>query len=158
VGGKLLYPNGLIQHAGVLVGVLKGAGHAFKGLPGEVPHYFGLSETIRNVSAVTGACLMTRRKIFEQAGGFDEREFAVAFNDVDLCLKIGRLGYRILYTPFAVLYHHEAVSKASEDLVPTTPELASLKSKWAGIMADDPFYNPNLTRNREDYSLPRKLD
>ncbi len=108
---------------------------------------------IRNVSAVTGACLMTRADVFWQAGGFDETDFAVAFNDVDLCLKIGRLGYRVLYTPYALLYHHEAFSKTSKDLIPHPEEVLRMQSKWEDIIAADPYYSPNLTRNDEDFSL-----
>jgi GT2 family glycosyltransferase len=153
VGGKLLYPNGAIQHAGVLMGVFDNCGHAFKGLDGATRHYFDFPDIIRNVSAVTGACLMTRSNVFWQADGFDERQFAVAFNDIDLCLKIGRLGYRILYTPHALLYHHEAFSKTSKDLIPHPAEVAAMRSKWKDVIAHDPYYNPNLTRNDEDYSL-----
>jgi GT2 family glycosyltransferase len=156
VGAKLLYPDGRIQHAGVVMGVYDNCGHAFKGLDGSVSHYFDFSDIIRNVSAVTGACLMTKRDIFWQVGGFDEVDFAVAFNDVDLCLKIGSLGYRVLYTPHAVLYHYEAFSKTSKDLVPHPEEVAHMRFKWDRIIAADPYYSPNLTRNEEDYSLKRR--
>lgn len=156
VGAKLLYPGGRIQHAGVVMGVYDNCGHAFKGLEGSVGHYFDFSDVIRNVSAVTGACLMTKAEIFWQAAGFDEIDFAVAFNDVDLCLKVGSLGYRVLYTPYAVLYHHEAFSKTSRDLVPHPEEVARMRFKWDSIIAADPYYSPNLTRNDEDYSI-RKL-
>ncbi len=153
VGAKLLYPNGRIQHAGVVMGIYDNCGHAFKGLDGKTSHYFDFSDIIRNVSAVTGACLMTRSDIFREVGGFDESEFAVAFNDVDLCLKIGNLGYRILYTPYAVLHHHEAFSKTSKDLVPHPAEVDAMRAKWTKVIGHDPFYSPNLTRNDEDYSL-----
>lgn len=153
VGAKLLYPNGRIQHAGVVMGIYDNCGHAFKGLDGKTGHYFDLSDVIRNVSAVTGACLMTKADIFSQVRGFDESEFAVAFNDVDLCLKIGGLGYRILYTPYALLYHHEAFSKTSKDLVPHPREVDAMRAKWSKVIGNDPFYSPNLTRNDEDYSL-----
>ncbi|MBV9156031.1 MAG: glycosyltransferase [Acidobacteriaceae bacterium] len=152
VGAKLLYPNGRIQHAGVVMGIYDNCGHAFKGLDGNVSHYFDFPDVIRNVSAVTGACLMTRANVFWQAGGFDESDFAVAFNDIDLCLKIGRLGYRVLYTPHAILHHHEAFSKTSKDLIPHPEEVARMRSKWEQVIAGDPYYNPNLTRNEEDYS------
>lgn len=153
VGAKLLYPDGRIQHGGVVIGLYDNCGHAFKGLDGSVRHYFDLSDIIRNVSAVTGACLMTRADVFWQANGFDERDFAVAFNDIDLCLRIGEMGYRVLYQPHATLYHHEAFSKTSKDLVPHPNEVAAMRMKWAKLIAHDPFYNPNLTRNDEDYSL-----
>lgn len=156
VGAKLLYPDGRIQHGGVVMGIYDNCGHAFKGLEGTARHYFDFSDIIRNVSAVTGACLMTRSDVFRQANGFDERDFAVAFNDVDLCLRIGELGYRVLYTPHASLYHHEAFSKTSKDLVPHPKEVAAMRMKWAKLIAHDPFYNPNLTRNEEDYSLRKR--
>lgn len=96
---------------------------------------------------------MTRRNLFWEAGGFDEKTFAVAFNDVDLSLKIGALGYRVLYTPHAVLYHHEAFSKTSADLVPHPDEVEAMRQKWGQVIAADPHYSPNLTRNDENYSL-----
>jgi GT2 family glycosyltransferase len=153
VGGKLLYPNGAIQHAGVVMGIFDNCGHAFKSMDGSIGHYFDFPDVVRNVSAVTGACLMTRSNVFWQADGFDETQFAVAFNDIDLCLKIGTFGYRILYTPHALLYHHESFSKTSKDLTPHPAEVAAMRSKWSEVIAHDPYYNPNLTRNDEDYSL-----
>jgi GT2 family glycosyltransferase len=152
VGAKLLYPNGAIQHAGVVMGIFDNCGHAFKGLNGSRGHYFDFSDVIRNVSAVTGACLMTRAEVFRQVGGFDEAQFAVAFNDVDLCLKMGVYGYRVLYTPHAVLYHHESFSKTSRDLIPHPAEVAAMKSKWEKVITHDPYYSPNLTRVDENFS------
>jgi GT2 family glycosyltransferase len=96
---------------------------------------------------------MTRSSVFWQADGFDEKEFAVAFNDVDLCLKIGTFGYRVLYTPHALLYHHESLSKTSRDMVPHPAEVAAMRAKWTNVIEADPYYSPNLTRNDEDYSL-----
>jgi GT2 family glycosyltransferase len=156
VGAKLLYPDGRIQHAGVVMGLFENCGHAFKGLDGRLQHYFDLPDAIRNVSAVTGACLMTRSEIFAEVGGFDEARLAVAFNDIDLCLKIGSRGYRVLYTPHALLYHHEALSKTGRDLIPHTDEVAVMQSRWKDTIAADPFYSPNLSRTEEDYSLRRK--
>ncbi len=153
VGAKLLYPNGRIQHAGVVMGLYENCGHAFSGLPGGKIHYFGLSDSIRNVSAVTGACLMTRTEVFQEAGGFDAENFAIAFNDVDLCLKIAGRGYRVLFTPYALLYHHEAFSKSSKDFVPHPDEVARMQWKWRGVIECDPYYNVNLSRTRGDYSL-----
>ena len=157
VGAKLLYPNGAIQHAGVVMGLFDNCGHAFKGLDGSSGHYFDFSDVIRNVSAVTGACLMTRAGVFWQAGGFDENQFAVAFNDVDLCLKIGKFGYRVLYTPHAILYHHEAFTKTSKDLIPHPEEVAAMRFKWNSVIANDPYYSPNLTRNDENYALRTRM-
>ena len=153
VGAKLLYPDGRIQHAGVVMGMYDNCGHAFTGLDGTTPHYFAFSHIIRNVSAVTGACLMVRAQLFWEVGGFDEQTFAVAFNDVDLCLKIGARGYRVLFTPYALLYHFESLSKTSKDLVPDSEEVLAMRTKWGSVIQADPYYNPNLTRNKADYSL-----
>ena len=154
VGAKLLYPDGRIQHAGVVMGLFDNCGHAFKGLDGDRRHYFDFSDVIRNVSAITGACLMAKTDLFWEVGGFDEQTFAVAFNDIDLSLKIGSLGYHVLYTPHAVLHHHEAFSKTSKDLVPHPEEVEAMRRKWGKIIDADPYYSPHLTRNDEDYSLP----
>ncbi|HEY7212102.1 MAG TPA: glycosyltransferase family 2 protein, partial [Bryobacteraceae bacterium] len=157
VGAKLLYPDGRIQHAGVVMGLYDNCGHAFKGLDGASSHYFDFPDVIRNVSAVTGACLMTRAEVFWKVGGFDETQFAVAFNDIDLCLKIGSAGHKVLYTPHALLYHHEAFSKTSKDLVPHPQEVEAMRLKWEAVIDADPYYNPNLTRNDEDYSLKTRI-
>jgi O-antigen biosynthesis protein len=156
-GAKLLYPDGRIQHAGVVMGLYDNCGHAFKGLHGDRQHYFDFPDVIRNVSAVTGACLATRAEVFREVGGFDEEKFPVAFNDVDLCLKMRQKGYRVLYTPHAVLYHHEAFSKTGKDLVPHPLEVEAIRSKWKAVIEADPFYNPNLTHSSEDYA-PRRRD
>jgi GT2 family glycosyltransferase len=153
VGAKLLYPDGRIQHAGVVMGLFGNCGHAFKGLEGDRHHYFDLPDVIRNVSAVTGACLATRADVFEEVAGFDEERLPVAFNDIDLCLKIRQQGYRVLYTPHAVLYHHESFSKTVEDLVPHPDEVQTMQIKWKNVIEADPFYNQNLTHSAEDYSL-----
>ena len=157
VGAKLLYPDGRIQHAGVVMGLYDNCGHAFKGLDGGSSHYFDFPDVIRNVSAVTGACLMTRADVFWQVGGFDEVVFAVAFNDIDLCLKIRNQGYQVLYTPHALLYHHEAFSKTSKDLVPHPEEVEAMRLKWESTIDADPYYNPNLTRNDENFSLKTRI-
>jgi GT2 family glycosyltransferase len=96
---------------------------------------------------------MTRRDVFDEVGGFDEEQFAVAFNDIDFCLKVGSAGYRVLYTPHALLYHHEAFSKTAKDLAPHPAEVAAMQSKWRAVINRDPYYSPNLTREAEDYSL-----
>jgi GT2 family glycosyltransferase len=100
---------------------------------------------------------MTRADVFWQVSGFDEGRFAVAFNDIDLSLKIGSAGYRVLYTPHAQLYHYEAFSKTSRDLIPHPEEVAAMRSKWDKVIAHDPYYSPNLTRNEEDYSLRTRI-
>ncbi len=149
VGAKLLYPTDTIQHAGVILGLGGVAGHAFKHLPDDDPGYFYLPHIVRNCSAVTGACMMVPRQVFELVGGFDE-SLRVAFNDIDFCVRVRQKGYRIIYTPYSVLYHHESASRG-----PSHPpgDEALMKLRWATVLADDPFYSPNLTRDFEDYRL-----
>jgi GT2 family glycosyltransferase len=153
VGAQLWYPNDTIQHAGVVMGIFGNCSHAFKGLPGDAPFYFDFPNLIRNCSAVTGACLLVARQKFLQAGAFDEVNLAVAFQDVDLCLKLLELGLRNVYTPYAKLYHFESATKTDKDKIPDPGEDAFMKQKWAKYIADDPYYNPNLTRRKEDFSL-----
>jgi len=153
VGAQLWYPNNLIQHAGVVMGIFSNCSHAFKGLQGGESHYFDFPNLIRNCSAVTGACLLVGRQKFFEAGAFDEVNLAVAFQDVDLCLKLLELGYRNVYTPYAKLYHYESATKTEKDKIPDPTEDSFVKKKWARYIADDPCYNPNLARRKEDYSL-----
>src|SRR5262245_59245551 len=150
VGAKLLYPDNSIQHAGVTLGICGGAGHAFRKLPNNRTSYFALADLIRNCSAVTGACMIIPRKVFDQVGGFDE-ELKVVYNDVDLCLRIREQGYHILYTPFAVLYHFESATRGR--LRPTKEEELFFQRWIEAIKVGDPYYNPNLTLTREDWSL-----
>lgn len=152
VGAKLLYPDGRIQHAGVTLGVFDCCANSFQGVPPEST-YFNFGDVIRNVAAVTGACLLTRSDVFWRVGGFDEQRYPIAFNDVDLCLKIGATRLRILYTPRAVLYHHEAYSKEWHQLTPATEEVNSLREHWKTVVEHDPFYNPRLSRTHVDFSL-----
>ncbi len=150
VGARLLYPDNTIQHAGVVLGVGGIAQHAFRGFPAEDPGVNRQLQVTRNYSSVTGACLMTRREVFEEVGGFDEERLPVTFNDVDLCLKMHRAGYLIVYTPFAQLYHYESATRrrSLEAL-----ETDVMRERWADFLARDPFYNPNLSRERADFSL-----
>ncbi len=150
VGAKLLYPSGRIQHAGVVLGVRGVAAHAFRHLPGDQEQYHGLSSVMRNCSAVTAACMLVSAKTFSQVGGFEPR-LRVEYNDVDLCLRLIREGYRIVYTPDALLVHHENASRKGG----RHPEdEAYFLSRWGErICQGDPYYNPNLTSNREDWSI-----
>ncbi len=150
VGPRLLYPDNTVQHAGIVVGVGGIAGHAFCGFPAESPGVSRQLQTTRNYSAVTGACLLTRRDVFNEIGGFDEKQLPVTFSDVDLCLKMGQAGYRVVYVPFATLYHHES---ATRQLVAEPRETDVMKERWANLLARDPYYNPNLSRERPDFSL-----
>jgi GT2 family glycosyltransferase len=158
VGAKLLYPDGRIQHAGIVMGVFHNCGHAFRGLTGDARHYFDFPDVIRNVSAVTGACMLVRASAFWEAGGFDEIRFPISFNDVDLCLRLGQRGYRILYTPHALLYHDESLSRRRRGMLLDPAGVRSLHAFWHDVIAGDPFYSPNLTCIAEDYSLRRRAN
>ncbi|MBM2816015.1 MAG: glycosyl transferase family 2 [Ignavibacteria bacterium] len=157
VGAKLYYPDGMVQHGGVTIGIGGLAGHAHRHYPRESAGYFGRLKAVNNFSAVTAACLMTRKDVFEEISGFDER-LAVALNDVDLCLKIISLGYRIVWTPHCELNHHESAFRGYEDSPEKVErfnnEIEIYYEKWGNI-ADfaDPYYNPNLTLVSEDFVL-----
>lgn len=155
-GAKLLYPDGTLQHAGIVTGIAGVAGHVHKYADGGTGGYFNIVRTVNNYSALTGACLMLRREAFERAGGFDEA-LGIAFNDVDLCLKLLALGLRNVYLPHVVLEHAESRSRGYED----TAEKQARYSREAGIMQErwhcesrnDPHYSPHLTLEAEDFSL-----
>ena len=153
VGARLLFPDRQIQHAGVVLGVFGTAGHCFKGIDADEQHYGDLPELVRNCLAVTGACLLVDRERFWEVGGFDEENLPIAFQDVDFCLKLHEAGYRNIYTPHAELYHHEASSKSDAQYTPSDPEVAYMRSHWGKYIEDDPYYNPHLTREGEDFSL-----
>jgi GT2 family glycosyltransferase len=156
VGCLLLYPDGTIQHAGVIVGLGGVAGHSHKHFPGDAPGYFYTLRAVNNVSAVTAACMMVRRAVFAEAGGLDE-DFAVAFNDVDFCMRLRRLGYRNVYLPHVKLSHFESKSRGYE----TTPEkqarfdreIALMRERWGTANMVDSCYSPNLTDSHEDYAI-----
>jgi glycosyltransferase involved in cell wall biosynthesis len=156
VGPLLLFPNRLVQHAGVILGVGGWAGHAHKGFPEQSLGYSGRLSLVSEFSAVTGACLLVRKALYEKLGGLDEN-LAVACNDVDFCLRLQAAGHRNIFTPFARLIHHESASRGYED----TPEknsrfraeLAAARERWRDRLVVDPCYNPNLTLEREDFSL-----
>jgi GT2 family glycosyltransferase len=156
VGALLLYADETIQHAGVVLRIGGIAGHGHRFLPADTPGYYYTVKTVNNFSAVTGACVMIRRDVFDAVGGFDEG-LAVAFNDVDLCLRIREHGFRIVYVPHAVLYHFESKSRGSDD----TPEKierdmrerAFMQRRWNCSDREDPYYSPHLSLTREDYSI-----
>jgi GT2 family glycosyltransferase len=150
VGPRLLYPDETVQHGGIVVGVGGIAEHAFRGFPAEAPGVCRQLQVTRNYSAVTGACLMTRREVFNKVHGFDEERLPVTFSDVDLCLKIRRAGYLVVYTPFARLYHHESGTRR-RSVEPM--ETGVMQERWAEVLDYDPYYNPNLSRERADFSL-----
>lgn len=142
VGARLVFPGGVVQHAGVVLGQYGIAGHVFMGLPSEEPSYFSWDQVIRPYSAVTGACMMTRRAVFDELGGFDE-ELEVAFNDIDYCLRVVDAGLQVLYTPHAELVHHESVSRGMAGFL---RDCAVFLGKWGrDRLRRDPYYNPNLS-------------
>ena len=150
VGAKLLYPDDTIQHAGVILGPFGGSVHVFKRLPGQEPGYFDLPDAVRNYSAVTFACALIDRAVFDEIGGLDAENLPVAFNDTDFCLRAREAGFEIVYTPHAALYHHESVTKT---VIAHPSEIGYLRERWAGVIAHDPYYNPHLTRQGEDARL-----
>lgn len=156
VGSMLYYPDNTIQHAGVIVGLGGVAGHSHKYFPRGHCGYMYRTTIAQNLSAVTAACLLTRKDVWKKINGLDER-FQVAFNDVDLCMRIREAGYLIVWTPYAELYHYESKSRGFED----TPEkqqrfmgeVQRFKERWKKeLESGDPYYNPNLTLDREDFS------
>lgn len=157
VGARLFYPDGDIQHAGVIVGLGGIAGHAFLGLNQEDSGYFARAICAQEYSAVTAACMMVKREAFEKIGGFDA-EFRVAYNDVDFCMRLQEAGYQIVYNPFAMLYHYESKTRGKDD----TDEKWKLFQKESNLFTTrwqeflkkgDPYYNPNLTLIKHDFSL-----
>jgi len=156
VGARLLYPNGTVQHAGVVMGLGGGiAWHAFCFCPAEWPGYFGQAKLVRNYSAVTGACMMVKRTLFEEFGGFDER-LIVAFNDVDFCLRLGEAGFRTVFTPFAELIHEESAARGRAAREPL--ETLLMLQRWEDRIRNDPYFNVNLDRRRSECALPTTLD
>jgi len=156
VGARLLYEDNTIQHAGVVLRIGGVAGHSHRFMQADIPGYYHAVKTIGNFSAVTGACMMIRREVFNQVHGFDER-LAVAFNDVDLCLRIRAAGYRIVYVPDALLYHFESKTRGSDDTAEkrqqTKSEEAFMQHRWNIGQLEDPFYSPHLTLRTEDYAI-----
>ena len=157
VGARLYYEDGTIQHAGVIVGLGGIAGHAFVGFPHDALGYFGRIQMTQNYSAVTAACMMVKKTVYNQVQGFDER-YAVAFNDVDLCMKIREAGYLIVYNPYAELNHYESKSRGYEDTEEKVQrfnsEIMLFKTRWSDFLEKgDPYYSPNMTLDNCDFSL-----
>lgn len=155
VGARLLYPDGHLQHGGIILGLGGVAGHAHRFAPASEPGALNRLRVVHEVSAVTAACLLLRKSVFEAVGGLDEG-LAVAFNDVDLCLKVRAAGYRNVWTPFATLVHHESLSRG-RDVTPAkarrfADEYAAMQKRWGADLMSDPYYSPHLTYDREDFS------
>ena len=157
VGAKLYYPDGRVQHAGDLVGVGGVANHAHAYLHRDDPGYCNRAAVAQDISAVTAACMLTWRKLYLELGGLDEAHLPVAFNDVDYCLRVREAGWRVVWTPYAELYHHESVSRG-KDLSPekmkrAIREVTYMRKRWKDVLQHDPYYNPNLSYERADFSL-----
>ena len=157
VGARLWYPDNTLQHGGVIVGLGGVAGHAHVHMARQHAGYFGRTSLLSAFSAVTAACLVIRKSIFEEVGGLNETDLAVAFNDVDFCLRVRELGYTNMLTPYAELYHYESATRGLDD----TPEKSArfnreveyMKQRWEPLLQHDPAYSPNLSLLYSDFSL-----
>ena len=157
VGARLWYPDGTLQHGGVVLGLGGVAGHAFPHIPRGHPGYFNRAMLQQNCSAVTGACMAVRKTVFEELEGFDEVNLGVTFNDIDFCLRLTQRGYRVVWTPYANLIHHESASRGHQR---TTEEQAEflraadyMQRTWGANLMHDPFYNPNLSLNPPGFEI-----
>jgi O-antigen biosynthesis protein len=158
VGAKLYYANGAVQHAGIVLGLGDVSGHVFLNRSRDEPGYFGRLLVASNYSAVTGACLLVRRSIFMDVGGFDERELPVTFNDIDFCIKVRSSGYRNVVTPYAELFHFESASRGHDDDAPEKAlrlkgEVQVMRKRHGVLLERDPCYSPHLTLTRDDFSI-----
>jgi len=166
VGAKLLFPNDTIQHAGVIIGMGGVAGHIYHGYRKTSPGYYGQLNTIRNYNAVTAACMMVKKDLFEKVGGMDEKNLSIAFNDIDLCLKIREKGFKIVFTPYAFLYHYESLSRGyDDDFQKTDPEKYKrvveereyFKKRWISWLEGDQYYNPNFSYGDDGKIWPQDV-
>ena len=157
IGAKLIYRNDCVQHAGIVLGMRGIAGHAFRNCGRDSLGYAARLALTANVSAVTGACLVVRKSVFQEVGGFNTRDLRVAFNDVDLCLKIAATGYRNVWTPFALLYHYELASRGFDTDEASRQraerEASYMRLAWPDLLGEDPTYNPNLSIDDEAFRL-----
>jgi len=157
VGAKLLYPDGTVQHAGIVLGIGGIAGHAHRFLAGDAHGYCHRAVVAQNYSAVTGACLLVRRKLYQEVGGLNDKHFHVAFNDVDFCLKLVASGYWNIFSPYALLYHHESISRGVDDSLEkreiSLREFDCMKDHWGSKLSSDVAYNNNLTVDSGSFSL-----
>ena len=157
VGAKLLYDNGTVQHAGVVLGIGGVGGHVHRGLDRLEIGYWGRAACAQHFSAVTGACMVVRREAWDQVGGLNDDHLSIAYNDVDLCLKLRESGWSVVWTPFAELIHHESVSRGTDHDGPNAVRLSHearyMHDQWGLMLRNDPAYNPNLSLTRENFSL-----
>ena len=161
-GAKLLYPDGTVQHAGVVLGIGGVADHAFRGLRADAPGYIAHAISAREVSAVTAACMLVRREAFVGVGGFDEAELAIAFNDIDLCIRLRNAGWRIVFTPECAALHQESRTRGddlrADNLARFMRENQVMLERWGALLPEDPFYNRHFARDAGIYRDLRVLD
>ncbi len=157
VGAKLVYPDKTVQHGGVILGVGGVADHAFKGEERNAPGYMCRAACAQEFLAVTAACMLCRADAFRAVGGFDEARLAIAFNDVDLSLKIYSAGYRIVLTPAVIAEHHESISRGSDFAEHNLPrfyeENQIMIDRWGHLIRADPYYNPHFSRERGMFQM-----
>ncbi|HSP46032.1 MAG TPA: glycosyltransferase family 2 protein, partial [Chthoniobacterales bacterium] len=157
VGARLWYPDGTLQHGGVVLGLGGVAGHAFPHIPRGHPGYFNRAMLQQNCSAVTGACMAVRKAVFHELGGFDEINLGVTFNDIDFCLRLTQHSYRVVWTPYANLIHHESASRGHqrtrEEQVEFEQAVDYMQRTWGPQLLRDPFYNPNLSLNPPGFEI-----
>jgi GT2 family glycosyltransferase len=155
VGARLWYPNGQLQHGGIILGM--GVASHIDGIRRNDPGYFARQHLTQDFCAVTAACLAVRRDVFEKLGGFDELHLPVAFNDVDFCLRAREAGWRVIYTPHAELIHHESVTRGVEDTIQKQRVFSSesefMLRRWSALIRNDPAYNPNLSLGEKRFVL-----
>jgi GT2 family glycosyltransferase len=149
VGAMLLFPNGLVQHAGVVLTERDVAAHAYMNFPADSMENGGQLQMSRGYSIVTAACMLVRREVYQKLGGLDEVNYAVAYNDVDFCLRLREAGYNVVYTPFARIIHHESASRGYGKGNPR--EAKTMRERWASLITSDPFSNPNIRRSEADF-------
>jgi glycosyltransferase involved in cell wall biosynthesis len=157
VGARLWWPDGTLQHGGVVLGLGGVAGHAFPHIPRGHPGYFNRAMLQQNSSAVTGACMAVRKSVFEELKGFDEVNLGVTFNDIDFCLRLTQRGYRVVWTPYANLIHHESASRGHQRTREEQEEFERavdyMQTTWGAELMHDPFYNPNLSLNPPGFEI-----
>jgi glycosyltransferase involved in cell wall biosynthesis len=156
VGARLWYPNDTLQHGGVITGIWGVAGHVHPFINRGASGYFGRAQLIQTFSAVTAACLVIKKSIYQSVGGLEETHLKVIFNDVDFCLRVREAGYRNVWTPYAELYHYESATRGKEDTpekkLRAESEIRYLQKRWGETLINDPAYSPNLTLDRADFS------
>ena len=162
VGAKLLYPDNMVQHAGVIIGMGGIAGHPLSRHPADDCGYFARGIIQQNLNAVTAACMLTKKEVYEKVNGFEEK-LAVAFNDIDLCLKVRKAGYLIVYDPEALLYHHESISRGKEDTLEKRNrfegEVDYMAKKWKDVLEKgDEYYNSNLSLLSGNFELKKESE